>query len=455
MRRCLALLLVAVASILGGCTDDEPDAPPRDHAAPAASSPLPPSETTETPATTAGTPSASPPTFLGVRSQPLQIGAERPLPDGVAVLVVTGCWQCDGPATGIVRVYRDAAGVTHTDTLLQRTEGAQNQPYISGVAAAPDASDIAVSICTRGYCGALNAITSDARTSVLRSRDGGVTWAELADLDGAYSVDALDRHGIILSGPYPARDAAAPPAAPTFWRYPGRQPVIPPLGAERGRPVVLAGGDLGWRSDDGRRLLATDGRVILRLDLGEHSAGITPAPDGERFAVSWWDVPPGQPPSTGRYYLGILGADDRLRSVFASDGVVRAGVWLDDRSVLGNVSVTAAQLTTPPPEPFLGYVPALIDLESGRAEPIVEGFGAGRNQIRAVMRGPFARVRGTGDCLAVRAAPRRDAPAMACVADNVLLRDLNEMHAGAGDRWLKVATPAGIEGWSNAGYLER
>jgi len=44
---------------------------------------------------------------------------------------------------------------------------------------------------------------------------------------------------------------------------------------------------------------------------------------------------------------------------------------------------------------------------------------------------------------------------VACAADGVLLRDTSEAQEVAGVTWLRVVTPAGVEGWSSAAFLER
>jgi hypothetical protein len=80
---------------------------------------------------------------------------------------------------------------------------------------------------------------------------------------------------------------------------------------------------------------------------------------------------------------------------------------------------------------------------------------SGRNYVRAVLQGPFARVVDTGSCLNVRAEPGMTADVLACAADGVLLRDTGESREVDGATWRRVATPAGIEGWASEEFLER
>ena len=80
---------------------------------------------------------------------------------------------------------------------------------------------------------------------------------------------------------------------------------------------------------------------------------------------------------------------------------------------------------------------------------------SGRNYVRAVPHGPFARVVNTGACLNVRQAPGTSAPVLACAADDVLLKDTGDTREVDGAIWQRVVTPAGLEGWASSQYLER
>jgi len=133
--------------------------------------------------------------------------------------------------------------------------------------------------------------------------------------------------------------------------------------------------------------------------------------------------------------------------------------------VAGNVGVPSGLLPTPEPGHYaMNFVPAIFDLEAGEAHPLAGPFQelplSGRNYIRAIVHGPFARVVDTGACLNVRAEPAMAEPAMAasvlaCAADSVLLRDTGETREVEGTAWRRVVTPAGVEGWASSQYLER
>ena len=404
------------------------------------------------------TPGASPERIDGVEVVPLATGDEVGLPEDVALLVELGCIQCDGPTTGLARVYRDPLGELRADTLFQRPEG--GNVYISSFALSGDGSDIIFAVCSRGYCGPFNEITQDAQTTLYRSRDGGVTWAEFKALDGAFDVVALSRDGVVLRGPYDADPDTVD--QPPYQLFPSGEALQPPAGADPASPPVpFPGGELAWRSKDGRRLLGDDGSELFALALGTGSqlAEVVPSPGEGRFAVVWWQDLPSSP----RYYLGIAGGDGQLMNVFSrEDGSARVGGWLDAGLAVGNATVSPEQLQSTPPDPFVGDLPVLLDVEAATVHPVPQPFLDppflnGRNRILAVLRGPFARVAGTDGCLNVREKPAASGTLLECAAEGVLLllRGLEDTIIEGGVTWVHVVTPAGADGWASGDYLER
>ena len=107
----------------------------------------------------------------------------------------------------------------------------------------------------------------------------------------------------------------------------------------------------------------------------------------------------------------------------------------------------------------MDFLPAITDIDAAEAHLLASPFNqppfGGRDLIRAVVRGPFARVVNTGSCLNVRAEPAMTASALTCAADGVLLRDTGETQEIDGVAWLRVVTSAGAEGWASSQYLER
>jgi hypothetical protein len=459
VRLLLALALIGVVVGAAACTrEDEPrTAAPPDGGSPSPTATASPStgaaaSTPRPTATVTATPPGGPVAVNGVPVQPLLLRDEIDVPPDLALIVETGCFQCDGPATGLARVYRDRTGAVRTDTLYHLGEGQREGTYITGVAVRPDGSDMVLAVCTRGRCVDLGRPTADAQTTLLRSRDGGMTWQELGRLDGAYLLRGIVTGGVLVGGPFTAE-----PSPPRFMVFPGGAAVPPPAQDPKAWPVVLYDGSILWRSGDGRRLLRPDGTEFLRIDMpGEVSLGDVQADaTGERVIVTWF--------SEGRPYLGVAERTGRMVRVFAAGagGFVQVGASLAPERAAGNVNVKVEQLRTRPDVSFfVELLPALLDLDMGRASPFTGPFLAppllnGRNRVHAVVRGPFVRVSGTGSCLNVRGAPSTAAPVLACLADGVLLRDAGEARGEGGVTWLRVVTPAGADGWASAEFLVR
>ena len=225
---CLALALALL--VAAGCGDRVP----------------PPS--TPTPSAPSLTPSPIPtattPDFLaGLEEVSLTIGDPVDLPQGVALIVETGCTQCDGPTTGFVRVYRDASGVVRTDTLFTAaTLNARASTDIRGFGVSEGAGEMVVAVCTRGECGWLGFPNGDAQTTLFRSTDGGVTWKaeQMLDLD-AWVQGLLSSGEVILS----TYDRKAESGSIRYFRYPGNAAVIPPT-SETKWPAVFAGRLFWW-----------------------------------------------------------------------------------------------------------------------------------------------------------------------------------------------------------------
>lgn len=394
---------------------------------------------------------------LGVT--PLEVGEKIDLPEGVALIVELGCTQCDGPTTGLARVYRNAAGEVKIDTLFERdVPFLPGQQYITGFGIAADASQIVVSVCERGWCGQLGYSDPDARTVLFRSRDGGVTWEDFGTVDGGHSVVAMAQDGVVLASQF---DPAADPGQ-RFFLFPKGEPLTPPAGGAW--PLALPDDGILWLTNDGRRLLRGDGSELL--DAGPGSALLNQAnhhrdPSGQRLLVLFWRE--GADPQSGRYLLGLVGAEDGFVQVFSSTPAwVIPGPWLDSAQLIASAYSGGfnAQIAARYPDGYVGNVPVVIDLEQRLIRPVIDPFldppfASGRNYVQAMLRGPFARVVHTGSCLNIRAEPSATAEVLHCAADSVLLRDWGETRQTAEGKWIRVTAPGGIEGWASTQYLER
>ncbi len=473
----LAPLLVAV------CSPSVPAPAPS-----ATDSPVPAGPSTPAAASGATTPavSASPTPAPrlpdGAELAPIDVGPGIDLPKDVALIIETGCWQCDGPTTSLTRVHWQAtAGQYVFEPLISaetmgiaphvvQTEKGPIElgPVIRGFAAEPDASDIVVGICTAGFCGGLEAPSADAVTSLFRSRDGGVTWADYGTLAGAVFISGAIRNGEILVGRYSRETAATVPPggtppplkSPDYYVYPGGEATSTPAGADAyWRPVILPGGDVAWLTHDGRLVDVAGAQIAATGGSFGYLPRVYAAPGG--IALEWGYA------NAGPNYLGVFDANGHAPLVYQFPSFFLPGPWIGNLRLFGNTGVGTGQPTVPLPSFSAGYLPALVDLNERLVHPIVRPFldpGAspGRNHVVAVQRGTLLRVVNTGSCLNVRAAPDAAAPALDCVADGVLLSlgIGNGQYPGGvydvgGATWYSVITPAGGEGFASGEYLER
>jgi len=442
----IALLFLAIAVACGGDSSPSATASPE------------PSPTQTVAATPTPIATATPEVIDGVEVVPLQFGAEMELPEDVALIIETGCFSCDGPPTGLYRLYRDASGQLRTDALFTleavglplhrgNKEDTWDESYITGLALNDDASEIVAGVCTRGYCGGLGFPTADAQTTLYHSLDGGVTWSEFDVLDGSSRIVAITQDGVLLW----SHSEEQP--QPKYRLFPSGEPVQPPPGASEAWPHSLPSGELAWETEDGR-LLRSDGSEVLAPGEKASVADIAADANSERFAVTWWTE------ALSQYRFGIFSPDGTPVSAYSLSGYARVGGWLSDTLVAGNVYVPWGLLPTLEPGGYaINFVPAILDLATGEAHPLAGAFHEpplfGRNYIQAVLHGPFARVVNTGSCLNVRAEPGMSAAVLACAADGVLLRDTGEARQADGAIWQRVVTPAGVEGWASTQYLER
>ena len=310
----------------------------------------------------------------GLEVRPLIIGSEVEIPAGVALLIQTGCIGCGAPPTGIERVYRDSSGELRRDVLFY-LPGAGSDPYISSMAVSQDGSTIALTVCTRGYCGGDLPATPDARTSLRVSEDGGETWSELAQFDGVYHARAVLQDEILLSHALETEDGVRS----TFELFPSGVAVTPP--EEEARPISLSDTELAWTTSDGR-WLRDDGSILATLGEGYRtgwlpSGGLRRSPSGGELALTF---------SRGsltdsEFYLAVFGSDGRVSNVFYRDVLTSVAAWLPSGEAVGNATFRRSVCET---------LPAIFDLETGLVRPIADEFQehCGRNFVLAVVPAP-------------------------------------------------------------------
>ena len=334
-------------------------------------------------------------------------------------------------------MYRDKNGQVRTDLLPSHWRG----HTIEGIRISPGGALMASAVCTRGYCGGLAAASPDARTAIIWSRDGGVSWQELGEFDGVSYTLAVTPDGVVVGQPRNGEVQG-------LHMLPSGRALSLPAGADGSWPFVFVrrSGELVWQSGDGRYLLLADGERLA--DLGRtgrlYTDAVIEERPGGRFAVEWSEHP--------HVYLGVWNQAGTPERVFSQRfwGVARLGGWLSPTTLIGT-----------PLSELVRNGPAIYDIERGVASslPLNNYLPAhltnARNRVMAVIPGPFVRVFGTGSCLNVRERPETSARVLDCAADSVLLRDLGETREEDGVIWLRVATPAGVQGWVSSYFVER
>lgn len=400
---------------------------------------------------------------------PLVLTSGIGLPADIALIYETGCWQCDGPTTGLSRVYRAADGNYISQVLFTpATVGQQpihtstpekpNQefaPQIAGFAIAPDASDIVV-----GTSYGVNLGGTTEITYLWRSLDGGITWTDFGTLPAGDFISGELVGDQVIVGHYDPNQATVAPsstpfyAPPNYRLFPGGDAIENPDGASAlWRVTVLGDGSIGWLTDDGR-LLNADGDELHHVASGGQIAFAPHLHEPAFGTAVAWQLPNGNPAN----YIDFIDNKDDTPQTYRVKEPFFASTWINATTILGNV-----QLPYPSPLPTgptpLNLYPAIFDLKSNSIQPITEpfsgtGFAFSRNLVTAAQTGALALVRDTGSCLNVRSEAGSSADVVNCAADGVLLTNLG-VRAGAEGQltWLKVRTPAGEEGWASTDFL--
>jgi DNA-binding CsgD family transcriptional regulator len=366
----------------------------------------------------AGSPTGSPP---ATGLQVLTLGPTIELPPNVSLLLETGCFQCDGPPTGLIRVTRSAEGVAERELLVSagahvlygqeeasvqyfagdlpipretiQTEKGEElyEPYVTGIAASAEGSEIVVSVCVYPGCGVgKEASFPPGRTALYRSVDGGETWSDFGTTEGGMVL------GIVAPGEVLAMSQVSQDGPPDVYLYPSRERVERPSTAEGvfQPPRVLADGTIAWPGRGGT-LVRSDGSVVLTLP--QIAGGTGPYVIGSvvqqgfgdgLIAVYWFDA--AEAP-----FLSVLDASGtHIRTMSLGRYIIGDGwAWVSDSALVANVEVGAGDLPEPPPAGYVEELPVQIDLSVGTIHAIVdpfleEGSEAGRNFVRGAQRFP-------------------------------------------------------------------
>lgn len=438
----LAAIMLACAAA-AACSQREaaPTATATPPAATATPTPMP-----RTPAPTATPEATRTPAIDGVELRDLVDGPLTRL-DAYAVIVEMGCWGCDGPPTGLVRYYETPEGSFRQDALFRGPVDPTR--YITGIAFRRGTQEMAVSVCTAGYCGHDAEPTADATVTLFQSTDGGVTWEPAGQYPGAVTVVGFAQDDWLLARYLPGE--AAP--ASVFLAGSGITFEAPPNAHGRMPPHIVGGGTPLWVSDDGRALLRDDGTVFFEVPLdGAAIAEVAALSDLEGLVAVSWSRPDGSGVARGSYLTIIDAGTPQVH--LRLDGQLLPGDWADGHRIIGNIWGRSGADSEP--------LPVIIDLRDATIRPLDGPFGSGhggsslgdltgRNFVRAAIAGPFARVLGPA-CTEVVDEP--GGTVLGCFAPGVILPHEGSLRSDGGRAWLRVQTPVGGRGWAPTEFLE-
>ncbi|MCH7698934.1 MAG: hypothetical protein IH865_08365 [Chloroflexi bacterium] len=365
----MALLALTVAVVLAACGDGEDDRIIIE----LTSTPAATAELTSTPAATA-TPSAdiSSQFIDGVEVLPFTVGDEVELPDDVALIIETGCVNCHCPCIfGLVRAHRDASGEVRTENMFAGN-------ILGNFALDDNASEIVVGVCSRGYCGPVEAISADAQTTLRRSVDGGATWEDVDVLEGAQAVIATTEEGILLNG----RHGPGQEAQSGFWFFPSGDSIESSVEADVWRMISLPDGERAWLTTTGD-LLRNDGSDFLAFDNVKQVLGIVLNYAGDGLVIEWSS----SVESDRQHFLGTVGPDGYLLNALSSPaGGTRFGAWLTPTQAIGNAYVIPPGVEFDGTPGFWRFV--IFDFESSTIHPIAMPSDLGGRGVLAVVQSP-------------------------------------------------------------------
>jgi hypothetical protein len=361
----------------------------------------------------------------GIPATRLRFAPAGPFPEDLLLYVVRGCEGCRSPLA-LDRVYRDQYGDVRTEALF-RVDPSSGR-HILSVWAQRDAAQIVVAVCDAGSCGAAGEPSSDAFTRFYRSRDGGITWADIGAVAGVAETLSVSNRDLVL--------VRVEQDGVTRFEVVGSDVHVDPA------PLIPQGPPAEFT------LLAQ-----LDAETIQGMSRITINANGV-FAYSWYPYS-GSPDADGvSTRLGIADRWGNTSAMFEYVGAPLAlGAWLDAHTVTATVTLPPGVETVErdPAVPGM-HMPVLIDVLRGTVTALPEPFTNQRyrsatSTVVAALRGPFLRIAGLrGDCLPVLVAPQRAAREAACLVEGALVT-VHESRVLVSEEWTGVRAPGGEIGW--------
>ena len=305
--------------------------------------------------------------------------------------------------------------------------------------ARPDGSSIVMTVCVEPWCGYPLPVPDlenpPGRTAIYESQDGGVTWGKLADFDVPWIASRILPAGdgetrLLLTARRPFDHEEFP--YPILWLdgeiEQAPDPPPPPEGYNllRGAPMYLDDGRFAWHMYDAtggpmQLYLTAEGEdvtelVLAQLDQEEECWQCLMLPDGRVLLLEYYD------------------AEELIGPYGAAEGRVGEQYYI----------------------PW----PTIWDLKTGEQWPVILPYNVLNPRYAltplAAQQGPFfPQVVGIDEgCLPIRAEASHDSEELICMAEGVLVTDLDESVERKGTTWRSVRTPAGLKGWANGRHLE-
>lgn len=384
----------------------------------------------------------------GVFAHDVIVGEPIELPEGMALVIETGCFHCDGFMEALYRASRPVGGALDVAKLFEADRSAFASAYITSFAMRPDASDMVVAVCTKGYCGGLHFAEPSSEATFYRSQDFGMNWSVLAVAGEAREVIAVTDAGIVV-GPGPSPDFTK------AWLIDGT--LLKPLaGAYSIAALSRRNGEVLWWNDSSHEVQRGDGSRVVTQPESRYGPDV--ATNAGQPPLSFWGAGGPIRPSGGfgGYYLTVEAMDGSEVGLRLGGDSAAPAQWLDERHILATIELTTRVFG--PGVPPLGFrtgamTPSIVDIYSGQVQPISgiagEGpiSGIGRNRVQAVYRLPT-----DSPCLPVRDRWKQTASVIGCAVASSL-RATGERRYGDAVEWRGVWLADGRSGWVEAAGL--